>query len=132
MATIRILRSTTINQRSIARSFSTALPPPLYITDKTTTKVISPFHDIPWKPTNNPTIYNFVCEIPKGVLPPKLEIDTDKPFNPIVQDKVSILYLMIILYLLWLMTKCSGSSLKFKIWIRLSVVLVYWIYKMVH
>lgn len=91
MSTVRFLRSSNVPQRTLFRSFSTGLPPPLYITDnKTNGKIISPFHDIPLRPTNNPTIYNFVCEIPKGVLPPKLEIDTEKPYNPIVQDKVCI------------------------------------------
>ncbi|KNC82769.1 hypothetical protein SARC_04957 [Sphaeroforma arctica JP610] len=46
-------------------------------------KPISPWHDIPLSSTEG--LYNMVTEIPKGTNA-KMEICTDKDYNPIVQD----------------------------------------------
>ena len=61
-------------------------PAPLYFNQ--CARIVSPWHDIPLRlPHNaNPAILNYVCEIPRGTRP-KFEIDTERPFNPIVQDK---------------------------------------------
>jgi hypothetical protein len=78
--------------RAGARAFSgksvEGLPAPLYMKGPNG-KLVSAWHDIPLRPAvADKGIFNFVCEIPKGKVPPKLEIDTEKPNNPIVQDKV--------------------------------------------
>lgn len=101
-------------------SAATAHPPPVFFR-AATGAVISPFHDIPLKPSAEAVrnickhtitlvagvgastvahghrmhdlpaqslpqaVFNFVCEIPRGQTA-KLEIDTDSPHNPIVQD----------------------------------------------
>lgn len=50
-------------------------------------KVISPFHDIPWKASQvqDGTLYNMVVEIPRWTNA-KMEIATKEPMNPIKQD----------------------------------------------
>lgn len=90
MTVMQAIRVAAATRRAAAsattlRSMSTAvMPPPLYITGPNG-KVLSPWHDIPLRPSADPSVFNFVCEIPKGVKPPKLEIDTGKQWNPIVQ-----------------------------------------------
>lgn len=64
-----------------------AFPKPLYITDNSNGRIISAWHDIPLRPKGDPSIVNFITEIPIGEKPPKLEVDVTKPFNSIVQDK---------------------------------------------
>lgn len=64
-----------------------AFPKPLYITDKANGRIISAWHDIPLRPKGDPSIVNFINEIPKGTTPPKLEVDVTTPFSSIVQDK---------------------------------------------
>uniref|UniRef100_A0A7S3WZ06 Adenylyl-sulfate kinase n=1 Tax=Emiliania huxleyi TaxID=2903 RepID=A0A7S3WZ06_EMIHU len=47
---------------------------------------ISPWHNLALYPTaSEPSFVNFVCEIPRGATA-KLEVQKEKPFNPIMQD----------------------------------------------
>ncbi|EOD33817.1 inorganic pyrophosphatase [Emiliania huxleyi CCMP1516] len=47
---------------------------------------ISPWHNLALYPTaSDPSFVNFVCEIPRGATA-KLEVQKEKPFNPIMQD----------------------------------------------
>ena len=62
-----------------------AFPKPLFFHAPGRTQALSPFHDIPLR-TATPGVFTAVIEIPRGGRA-KMEIDTDAPFNPIIQDK---------------------------------------------
>jgi inorganic pyrophosphatase len=68
-------------------SAANLFPPPLYITERSTKRILSAWHDIPLHPRGDPSICNFIAEIPKGIKPPKLEVDVTIPYNAILQDK---------------------------------------------
>lgn len=59
----------------------------LYLQDKETLKPLSFFHDVPLRPPqkNNDDVFNMVVEIPRWTNP-KLEINKDLIYNPIIQD----------------------------------------------
>nr|XP_002124420.2 inorganic pyrophosphatase-like isoform X1 [Ciona intestinalis] len=46
---------------------------------------VSPFHDIPWKSSTSPLVYNMVVEVPRWSNS-KMEIATTEQLNPIKQD----------------------------------------------
>jgi inorganic pyrophosphatase len=57
----------------------------LYMEDIERKKVISPWHDIPYK--NKDDTVNMICEIPRYTRK-KFEIDTKNEYNPIIQDTI--------------------------------------------
>ena len=57
----------------------------VYLSDKATGQVLSPFHDIPLWANESRNVFNMVVEIPRWTNA-KLEISKSEPFNPIVQD----------------------------------------------
>ncbi|KAJ0394035.1 hypothetical protein P43SY_011763 [Pythium insidiosum] len=50
-------------------------------------ELISPWHDVPLQPdaSNQPQVFNFVVEIPKGIAH-KMEVNKEEKHNPIMQD----------------------------------------------
>jgi inorganic pyrophosphatase len=74
--------------RALSAAAHSGFAAPLFLTDAATRRRISPWHDVPLRPRGQPpAVLNFVCEIPKGAQPPKLEVDPAAPLNAIVQDK---------------------------------------------
>jgi hypothetical protein len=71
-----------------AAAAAPGFPAPLFVTEAATGRVLSPWHDVPLRPRGQPpAVLNFLCEIPRGAQPPKLELDPAAPHNAIVQDK---------------------------------------------
>lgn len=81
---VRSLISASLRPR-FSRTFSTtqAFPEPQYFGSGSAR--LSPWHNLSLK-TNIPGVFNCVIEIPKFGRA-KMEIDTDSPHNPIIQDK---------------------------------------------
>lgn len=71
-----------------AAAAPSGFPAPLFLTDAASSRRISPWHDLALRPRGQaPSVLNFVCEIPMGAQPPKLEVGPREALNAIVQDR---------------------------------------------
>ena len=69
-------------------SSAASFPAPLFVTEAASGRAVSAWHDVPLRPRGQPeAVLNFLCEIPRGAQPPKLELDPSRALNAIVQDK---------------------------------------------
>ena len=84
----RALSSASSSVSAATSASAATFPPPLYVTEAASGRAVSAWHDVPLRSRGQPeAVLNFLCEIPRGAQPPKLELDTAAPLNAIVQDR---------------------------------------------